>query len=346
MPGRFIVQNDYHGRRLDRIVRRLLPEVGLGRIYHLIRIGAVKLNAKAAEPSTRVAEGDEISLPVDRPPVRPGAAGRLQQRAPQPRRTGKAADLEVPYAEDIQKIILRENRDLIVLDKPIGALVHGRGSLESAVRDYLSQRIPPSLSFRPGPLHRLDRNTSGILVFSKSLKGAQIFSRLLREGKIEKYYLALMDGSIRRPEVWTDRLERDSGSRKTAVSETPAAFGTPAASPAGGAGARTVVRPIAAADAATLALLRIHTGKTHQIRSQAAHRGHPLTGDRKYGGNPVLAVYVLHAAGLRIAPGEPDALLKPLYAPLPTPSRHAVATFLGDEALDRAESAIRAALSA
>jgi len=207
----FTVQNDDHGRRLDRIVRRLLPEVGLGRIYHLIRIGAVRLNGKSAKPSSRVAKGDEISLPAAERSPHADSAESPETPSAGPHGLQGDAGGRAPSEDDIRRTILWESRDLLVLNKPIGALVHGRGSLGSAVEEYLSPRIPASLSFRPGPLHRLDRNTSGILVFSKSLKGAQVFSRLLRDGKIEKYYLALLDGKIRKQAEWIDRLERGGG---------------------------------------------------------------------------------------------------------------------------------------
>jgi 23S rRNA pseudouridine955/2504/2580 synthase len=203
--------------------------------------------------------------------------------------------------------VLFEGLGLLILNKPPGVLVHGRGSLEERVRLYLKPRLPPSLSFKPGPLHRLDKPTSGIIVFSASLEGARRFSALIRERRIRKEYLAIVDGTIgsggeRSGWIswiswisWIDDLLRDREAKKTLAS---------------GAGekssrrALTRVRPLVQAGDHTLILAEIETGLTHQIRAQAAARGHPLSGDRKYGGSPLAGGFRLHARALEFPAGE------------------------------------------
>jgi 23S rRNA pseudouridine955/2504/2580 synthase len=174
---------------------------------------------------------------------------------------------------------------------------------------YLGPRLPPSLSFKPGPLHRLDKPTSGVIVFSAALEGARIFSALLREGRLKKYYLALVEGRLRGPEFWEDPLAREG--------ERPRI-------------ARTRVRPLAELGGRTLILAELLTGRTHQIRAQAAARGHPLEGDLRYGGSPGNGGPWLHAwklelgEGARLFPGPvpplisappPEAFLRRLGPP-------------------------------
>jgi 23S rRNA pseudouridine955/2504/2580 synthase len=208
--------------------------------------------------------------------------------------------------------VLYEGGGLLILNKPPGVLVHGRGSLEERVRRYLEPMLPPSLSFRPGPLHRLDRPSSGIIVFSTSLEGARRFSALIRERMLRKEYLAIADGIIEPGEdriTWIDELRRDRDAKKTL------------ASGAGGGSSRqalTRVRPLAHAGNRTLILVEIETGRTHQIRAQAAARGHPLSGDRKYGGSPLAGGFRLHAKALEFpAAAEFPGIPRRVEAPLP-----------------------------
>jgi 23S rRNA pseudouridine955/2504/2580 synthase len=240
--------------------------------------------------------------------------------------------------------ILWEGAGLLILNKPAGLAVHGespdrnsrRGTapdtLERRVRAYLAG-LPGSLSFKPGPLHRLDKPTSGVIVFSETLEGARRFSALLREGKIRKRYLALLDGDLAGDELWEDMLFRDRAARKTLV--LPAGPISEPASPADGTArpALTTVTPLARARkggrAWTLARLETGTGRTHQIRAQAARRGHPLSGDRKYGGLPLPVAgpgFFLHAAELEL----PDAFVPLIRAPLPEAFRRTLKSIFGE----------------
>jgi 23S rRNA pseudouridine955/2504/2580 synthase len=338
------VQRDDDQRRLDRIIRKLLPDYGLSRIYRLIRTGRIRLNDRKSRPSDRAAEGDRIVL--RNVPV--GAAPRSTARAGGAPET-EAADRTAPRF-DIRRMTLWESDDLLALNKPRGALVHGPGSLDEAVKEYLADRLAPSLSFRPGPLHRLDRNTTGVLFFSKSLAGARIFSDLLKSRRLVKLYIGILDGRIARPQQWRDVLARNSRARTTAAADpSENADGRRAgASRGGGRGSSAVsaAEPIASEGGISLVLLRIESGRTHQIRAQAAHHGHPLTGDSKYGGGELLASYLLHAAAVGVTRGASTVGFSSVAAPLPTSAVSAVSTLFGEEALAAARRAIRRALSA
>ncbi|MFW5777511.1 MAG: pseudouridine synthase, partial [Spirochaetota bacterium] len=143
------------------------------------------------------------------------------------------------------------------------------------------------------------------------LAGAHRAGAALSAGRLEKRYLALVEGRLR-PARWEDRLERDESSLTTgpAAAGSGATHGTDT-----GRVAVSVVEPVVADRDATLAVIRIETGRTHQIRAQAALHGHPLAGDRKYGGHGRSA-YLLHAASLT-APRESDLGFEHLEAPLP-----------------------------
>jgi 23S rRNA pseudouridine955/2504/2580 synthase len=281
---------DDDGRRLDRLLRKALPDLPLSAIHRLLRRGRVLAGGKPGGAADRINAGTVIRILEER------AAGTRPSRPASPDRP--------PGEEARPPDILREAPGLLIVNKPAGIGVHGPSAgeetLETLVRSFLADRLPPSLSFKPGPLHRLDRNTSGVMVFSSSLEGARRFSALIREGRITKRYLALVEGAAGGPaavgadsplnvsaneETWEDYLIRDKSLGKSFTAEA-------------GAGAKRAlarVRPLAGAGGFSLIMLEISTGRTHQIRAQAAARGHPLAGDRKYGGKPRIGGFLLHA---------------------------------------------------
>ncbi len=322
--GSYRVEQNDNDRRFDRVIRKMFPDLELGSIYRLIRKGGIRLNGKKTAPSHRVRHGDRIAVPPDIALRRPSdvAAGvpadRVEERV-------------APTALSFSGRILAEDKHILAVDKPSGIVVHGRDSLDSLVQRYLAPRIAPSLSFRPGPGHRLDRNTTGIVLFAKSLHGARHLSRLLREGRVEKRYIGLLDGTIRGPLVWQDRLRRNRELRKTALA------------PGSGQTAHTSVMPIATESNYTLVLFTIGTGRTHQIRAQASLHGHALTGDRKYEGSSSLtATYLLHAASIRLPQRESTFSFDFLTAPLPPPFSSAIAALFGMHILETVRKVVRA----
>jgi 23S rRNA pseudouridine955/2504/2580 synthase len=235
--------------------------------------------------------------------------------------------------------ILYEGESLLILNKPSGIAVHGRGSLEELVLPYLGRSLPSSASFRPGPLHRLDKPTSGVIVFSKSLEGAQRFSSLLRQRLIYKSYLAIVDGEIKKNETWEDVLIRDRDARKTSVLQEPrknttAKSAAASASIEGAKTAQSMVTPLAVQKKQSLILVEIKTGRTHQIRAQAAARGMPLSGDKKYGGRPTgknQSGFFLHALSLEFAAADGKTFT--VKAPLPDKFRRIIHSVFGADVL-------------
>jgi 23S rRNA pseudouridine955/2504/2580 synthase len=275
---------DDDGRRLDRILRKALPDLPLSGVYRLLRQKRALVNGLPAKADARVRSGQTIRLEGF---IHDGG-GRV------PPDGLRAAPAKKPLR------IIWEGAGILALDKETGICVHGPDSLDEQARAYLERKLPASLSFKPGPLHRLDRPSSGVVVFSTSLEGARIFSTLLRARLLKKRYLALVDGKIEEAAFWEETLVRDTRRKKTGAS--------PAAQSPGRRGktARTRVFPLAAGDAYSLVLFEIETGRTHQIRSQAAFHGHPLAGDRKYGGSFLEGGLLLHALSLEFPPQPVD----------------------------------------
>ena len=302
MPLSLTAAGDDDGRRLDRILRKALRDVPLSAIHRLLRKGAVLVNGEPAFADYHIRSGEIITVPDT-------VHADTTQNSPRKENACLAPDA-----------ILFEGAGILVLNKASGLAVHGKGSLEDLVLSYLEPKLPPSLSFRPGPLHRLDKPSSGIITFSTNLEGARTFSSLMRERKIKKFYLALIEGRIENPEIWQDELVRDRQQRRTFTGLPDDNAKT----------ALTRVRPLAGNAASTLILAEIETGRTHQIRAQAAARGHPLVGDRKYGGRPFFqdtskkdsggptaqrGSFLLHAWRMEFPAGTPFPAL--IEAPIP-----------------------------
>ena len=253
-------END-KGRRLDRILRKALPEYPLPLIHRLLRQGQVTVNGKPAKAQDRVDCGVSIFILSKADVLKSGPSALASAKIIPP----SLKEHKFPPLE-----ILWQERGLLAVNKPSGLAVHGPGSLNEMILSYLMDKMPPSLSFKPGPLHRLDKPSSGIVVFSTNIEGARLFSSLLRERKVKKTYLTIVEGAVENEELWEDELIRDSERKKSYVSQ-------------GGKSAITKVTPLAAVNGYSLIKAEISTGRTHQIRVQAAARGHPLAGDIKYG---------------------------------------------------------------
>lgn len=249
-----VIGPESEGQRLDNFLVSRLKGVPKSRVYRLLRRGEVRVNGGRAKPDYRLAEGDQVRIPPVRraeptpsPPGGRAAGGRLELR------------------------ILHEDDRLIVLDKPSGMAVHGGSGLSHGVIEALRAARPeaPYLEL----VHRLDRDTSGCLLIAKRRSTLRSLHELLREGRVEKRYLALVAGQWDRGRVeLTDRLRKTArgGERFVEVDEE-------------GKHAVSVFRPVDLHRLASLLEIELKTGRTHQIRVQAAAAGHPLAGDDRYG---------------------------------------------------------------
>lgn len=291
------VSEDFAGQRLDNFLSRELKGVPRGHIYRLLRTGQVRVNGGRCRPARRLEAGDEVRLPPVRVADRDAPVGPLK-------RVSSVLEGGVLYEDDC----------LLVVDKPSGLPVHGGSGLDGGLIEALRRlRGEPGLELA----HRLDRDTSGCLVIARRRSALRALHAAFREGRVEKRYLALVTGTVGQPFVSKAPLERfvkRGGERHVAVS-------------AEGRRAMTRFAPLAPGKDCTLVEALPDTGRTHQIRVHAAHAGHPVAGDERYGEkerNRALRAaglrrLALHAAGIAFAhpkTGEALAFTAPLPADL------------------------------
>ena len=333
----FRVLTDDVDRRVDRVVRRLLPRLPLARLYQALREGDIRVNGARVTPATRTRTADLIW--VDRALAATGGVACPARGRPA---TGRPA--APPLA------VLYRDADILVVDKPAGLAVHGEDdSVLARLAEYPLPRRP-ALSFAPAPVHQLDRVTSGALVVALTLAAARSWSAALRSGMVVKLYLAVVAGDLRTPPggaLWEDRLLYDRRVRRARSDPAGAIARARVWSVARAAGAPAARRP------ATLLLVRLHTGRRHQIRAQAAGRGHALLGDLRYAAVPRGAPRRGTAAGrdavwplLHAAAIANGAHAGAIVAPLPARARQAIERHFGGAAAGRAGAAVARQLAA
>jgi 23S rRNA pseudouridine955/2504/2580 synthase len=255
--GRLTVDAESAGQRLDNYLIRHLKGVPKTHVYRVIRSGEVRLNKGRARADTRVAEGDVVRVP----PV------RLSERALE------SQAVAVPAREFP---ILLEDEHLIALDKPAGVAVHGGSGVSFGVIEQL-RRARPGAHFLE-LVHRLDRDTSGLLLVAKKRSALKSLQEQFRERATGKTYLALVLGE------WPARLKViDVPLRKYLLADGERRVRTTAADDPEGLRSISLVRVRERLDGFTLLEVTIKTGRTHQIRVHLASHGHPIAGDDKYG---------------------------------------------------------------
>jgi len=243
------------GQRLDNFLSKFLADVPRSLVFRVIRKGEVRVNGKRAKPEQRLQASDIVRVP----PVRVGDA------AP-PRRAPSGLVSGVTGA-----IIVEEPR-LLVVDKPAGVAVHGGSGVSFGVIEALRAARPDE---ELELAHRLDRETSGVLLVARKPSALRTLHALLREGQVEKRYLALVKGKwdLGRKRIDVPlRTDIRVGGERTVKAD------------ASGKEAASVFKPVQFfGKRATLVEVELETGRTHQIRVHAAHAGHPIAGDEKYG---------------------------------------------------------------
>ena len=288
---KIIISHADAGRRLDNYLQKILPGAGLSFLYKMLRKKNITVNGKKAEGSLKVKEGDEICMYFADDTYALFAAGTGKHT-----QTGAAQYINAYKALGNIDIVY-EDEDVIFVDKPAGILAQRSKPDDVSMNEWLigyllsAQKITDKDldTFKPAFSNRLDRNTSGLMLAGRSLRGSQLLARMLKDRSMHKYYLCLAYGSPddklpvtsdgyiyvdgfltkdqddNRSEIFKDKDSAGSGARKIKT------------------GFKLVNRSRFAGDECMVLEVELCTGRSHQIRAQLAALDHPIIGDPKYG---------------------------------------------------------------
>ena len=280
------------GKRLDAFLHEKLPEFSRSRLQSWIKTNLVSVNGKGARASDLIKGHETISVtPAAPPPLR-------------------AEPEELPLK------ILYEDADVIVVDKPAGMVVHAgaghhAGTLVNALLHHFGTLSSVNGDLRPGIVHRLDKETSGVLAVARTDLAHRALAAQFQNRQVEKIYLAFVHG----------RMKRESGTITTPITRDPVRRTRMTTKLGSGRSAHTEYQVLEQLPVGAFLRVRIGTGRTHQIRVHLASIGHPILGDRLYGaparlpGLPPLERFFLHAHRLRFlspSSGEPLTVESPL----------------------------------
>ncbi|GFE57471.1 RluA family pseudouridine synthase [Geobacter sp. AOG1] len=256
----FIYPPDSEPARLDQVVARLIGGLTRAAVQRLIEAGMVTVEGLPQKPSVKLKGGERIVVTI--PPPLPAT----------------------PVPEAIPLTILYEDRDLVVVDKPAGMVVHpgagtSGGTLVNALLAHCNDLSGIGGELRPGIVHRIDKDTSGVVVVAKHDASHQSLAHQFKEHTIKRIYLALVFGSPK----------TDKGRIESVIGRHPTDRKKMSGKARHGKHAVTHWQVLGRYSGVTLLKLRLETGRTHQIRVHLSEAGHPLLGDDTYGGGGRLA---------------------------------------------------------
>lgn len=294
------VAADEDGLRLDRWFRRRFPALGHARLEKLLRTGQVRLDGARVKAGHRLSPGQRVRVPP------------LGEAAPRPRPERVPPPVSAEDARRLRASVLWRDDEIIAINKPPGLAVQG-GTRTRRHLDLMLDALRFGAGERPRLVHRLDRDTSGVLLLARTAPAAARLAAAFRGRKVQKLYWALVAG----------RPRRDEGRIDLALAKGPGRRGERVSGAEGGKPAVTRYRVIDALGrrCAWLALMP-HTGRTHQLRAHCAALGAPIVGDGKFGGQAAFLGGVgiakrlhLHARAVVLpGPGGRDVRI---VAPLP-----------------------------
>ena len=245
------IDKDQAGQRLDNFLMKHARGAPRSLIYKVIRGGQVRVNSKRVKPSYRLVSEDLVRIPP------------ISQKVVEKR-------LGANFINNIRDCIVFENNEFLILNKPPGLAVH-RGSKISQDIITIFKSLPKYKEI--SPVNRLDKNTSGCMVFAKNYKSASAIGKCFQSGDVEKNYIALISGVFESKEIIVDmplKRERKYRGRSTKIDES-------------GKKSLSILRVDKRFKDSTLMKISLKTGRTHQIRVHVDSLGHPICGDTKYG---------------------------------------------------------------
>ena len=290
-----IIKSDEAGQRIDKYLKKLMPEAGTGFLYKMLRKKNIDLNGAKTDGSTILSSGDHIRIffsDETYAKMQGGNNGNKKNITEPADKSGKSS-INIP--------VILETEDVIFLNKPAGILSQESEKGQISVNDFLRLHYGKNGgTYTPSVCNRLDRNTSGLLLAAKTYAGSRLVSDLIKTHSVRKKYLAIAEGEMTGEGVLNGYLVKDhernivcikkSGEEKDAV--------------------RTGYKVLGQKGGFSVVEVELITGKSHQIRAHLSSIGHPLAGDIKYGGQPYKGVkyQLLHSWKLVLSDSSPDCL--------------------------------------
>lgn len=270
-------------QRVDRFLLKYLNQATKTVVFRLIRKNIVRVNGKRIKENHKLQIGDVLALYL--------SDDSFRELRKEPKRVSpQKANLDIVHEDD----------EILIVNKPTGLLTHPdameyKNTLATRVQHYLSHLS--GKTFTPAPIQRLDKNTSGLVLFAKTYSSLQHYNMLMRERKLGKRYLTIVEGVVSKAGTVQGYLTKDEKRNKVQLSsvETP-----------GSKKVHTDFKPLEIKANHTLLEIDLKTGRSHQIRISLASIGHPILGDKKYGGKPYKNIYyqLLHAYKLIMPNGD------------------------------------------
>ena len=264
-----IVGKNEDGKRVDKLVERILCNAGKSFIYKMFRKKNIVLNGKKINGNEIVAKGDSIKIFFSD-----------ETFEKMTKREDDVAENKTSFKFD--SCVIYEDDNILIANKPSGVLSQKAAADDISMNEYMINYLLKAgkinneqlLTFRPAFVNRLDRNTSGVIVAGKTLKGLRFLTKIIKERKVDKYYMAVVVGHVKNNRRIQGYLLKDEKTNKVTISPDKVQ------------GSEEIITEYEVAKASqhfSLLKIKLITGKTHQIRAHLASIGHPVAGDYKYG---------------------------------------------------------------